>query len=72
MAAKKSRLIDLLLCWFIGFFGAHKFYEGKTGMGILYIFTGGLFGIGVLVDFIMIICGNATDSSGKKITDWNI
>ena len=26
--------------------GAHKFYEGKIGMGVLYIFTGGLFGIG--------------------------
>jgi TM2 domain-containing membrane protein YozV len=36
--------------------GAHKFYEGKTGMGILYILTGGLFYIGVIVDFIALLC----------------
>ena len=35
--------------------GAPKFYEGKVGMGILYIFTAGLFGIGLLVDFFAIL-----------------
>lgn len=44
------------LCLFLGYFGAHKFYEGKTGMGILYIFTIGLFGIGWIVDLITILC----------------
>jgi restriction system protein len=44
-----------LLCLFLGYFGAHKFYEGKPGMGILYIFTMGLFGFGWLVDMIMLI-----------------
>lgn len=44
-----------LLCTFLGGFGAHKFYEGKVGMGILYIFTFGLFGIGVLIDWIVIL-----------------
>ena len=43
------------LCLFLGFLGAHKFYEGKKGMGILYIFTGGLVGIGVLIDLISIL-----------------
>ena len=33
-----------------------KFYEGKIGMGVLYIFTGGLFGIGAFVDLIVILC----------------
>ncbi len=46
--------IALLLCIFLGYFGAHKFYEGKAGMGILYIFTAGLFGIGWIVDIITI------------------
>ncbi len=51
----KNKWVALLLCFFLGFFGAHKFYEGKIGMGILYIFTGGLFMIGVVIDFIRIL-----------------
>ena len=56
MKAEKNKWIALLLCFFLGFFGGHKFYEGKIGMGILYIFTSGLFGIGLIVDFIVILC----------------
>lgn len=44
----------LLLCIFFGYFGVHKFYERKAGMGILYLFTCGLFGIGWLADIIII------------------
>lgn len=43
---------ELILAWFLGFFGAHKFYRKKYGMGILYIFTFGLFVIGWLGDAI--------------------
>ena len=43
------------LCFFLGIFGAHKFYEHKTGMGILYLFTVGLFGIGWLIDLFVIL-----------------
>lgn len=50
-----NKWISLLLCFFLGGFGAHKFYEGKIGMGILYLFTVGLFGIGTLIDFITIL-----------------
>jgi TM2 domain-containing membrane protein YozV len=57
-----------LLCFFLGEFGIHRFVVGKIGTGILYIFTFGLFGIGILVDFIMILCGTFTDKTGKKIS----
>ena len=53
---KCDKWIALMLCIFLGFFGAHKFYEGKTGLGILYLFTGGLFFIGIIVDLITILC----------------
>lgn len=55
--AKKARnkWVAFLLCLFLGFFGAHKFYEGKVGMGILYLFTGGLFAIGWFVDLIALL-----------------
>ena len=52
-----SKWTAFLLCFFLGGLGIHKFYEKKTGMGVLYIFTCGLFGIGVLVDLIKILCG---------------
>lgn len=51
-----NKWVSLLLCFFLGFFGLHKFYEGKIGMGILYILTAGLFGIGWLVDIFVILC----------------
>lgn len=51
----RNKWVALVLCIFFGVIGGHKFYEGKVGMGILYIFTLGLFGIGVLVDFISIL-----------------
>ncbi len=47
---------SFLLCFFLGVFGAHKFYEGKAGLGILYIFTVGLFGIGWFIDLMVILC----------------
>lgn len=51
-----DKWVAFVLCLFFGFFGAHKFYERKPGMGILYIFTVGLFGIGWFIDLIIILC----------------
>lgn len=47
---KKKPWAYYLWLIFLGRFGAHKFYLGESGMGILYIFTGGIFGIGLLYD----------------------
>jgi TM2 domain-containing membrane protein YozV len=46
----KSRSTAYILWFFLGTFGAHKFYLNKTGIGILYLFTFGLFGIGWIID----------------------
>lgn len=54
-ANARSKWVALLLCFFLGFIGAHKFYEGKTVMGVLYLFTGGLLGIGVFIDFLALL-----------------
>jgi hypothetical protein len=41
------------ICLLGGWFGLHKFIEGKVGLGILYLFTGGLLGVGWIVDTII-------------------
>lgn len=51
----KNKWVALVLCIFLGCFGVHKFYEGKAGMGILYLFTGGLCGIGWMIDIVLIL-----------------
>jgi len=51
---KINKLAYILLCFFLGAFGVHRFLRGQIGIGILFIITfGGGFGIGVLVDFIV-------------------
>lgn len=53
----KNKLTAIILCCigFIGLGGLHKFYEGKIGMGILYLCTGGLFLIGTIIDLIVLL-----------------
>ena len=51
----KNKWVALALCVFFGFLGAHKFYEGKGGMGVLYLLTVGLFGIGLFFDFFSLL-----------------
>lgn len=53
---EKNKWIAFFLCLFLGCFGVHKFYEGKNSMGILYLCTVGLFGIGWFVDIIVLLC----------------
>ena len=48
----KSKWVAFFLCLFFGIFGAHKFYEGRILLGILYLCTAGLAGIGVIIDLI--------------------
>lgn len=52
----KNKWIAFFLCLYLGILGVHKFYEGKVSMGVLYLFTGGLCGIGWLVDLVVILC----------------
>ena len=67
----KSRLAALLFCFFLGYLGVHRFYVGRVGSGILYLCTYGLFGIGWLVDIILILAGALTDDRGLPVTSWD-
>ena len=56
-----------IFCFIFGALGVHRFMVGKIGTGVLWLLTGGCFGIGVLVDFIMLLFGTFTDKDGNKI-----
>ncbi len=61
----KSQLVALLLCFFIGFLGIHRFYLGYTGIGVLMLLTGGLCGLLLLIDFIRILVGDLGPNGGS-------
>ena len=51
----KNKWVALALCLLLGYLGAHKFYEGRVGLGLLYLFTLGLFGVGCFIDFFVLL-----------------
>lgn len=57
----------LLLCFFLGSLGVHRFYAGKIGTGILMLLTLGGLGIWQLIDFIIIAVGSFKDKEGRYI-----
>ena len=67
MNSSKSKVVALVLCIFGGFLGLHRFYVGKKISGILYLLTGGVFGIGWIYDIFEIIGNRFTDSAGLPI-----
>ena len=69
-ASPKSRLAATLLCFFLGVLGIHRFYVGKIGTGVIWLLTGGILGVGALIDFIMIIVGVFRDKEGRYVANW--
>ena len=67
----KSKTTTMILCClgFIGIGGIHCFYVGKTGRGLLKLFTANWFGIGTVIDLIIIANGNYKDGVGLKISE---
>ena len=61
-------IVVLLLAFFLGIIGAHRFYVGKNGTAVLMILTLGGFGLWLLYDLIVIITGNFKTKEGNKIS----
>jgi TM2 domain-containing membrane protein YozV len=51
-------------------FGAHRFHVGKTGTGIVWLLTFGVFGLGILFDLVMIVLGKFYDKDNKPVLAW--
>ena len=69
MVSPKNKIVALVLCiiGFVGIGGLHRFYVGKLGSGLIYLFTYGLFGIGTLIDLFSIIVGGFRDKYGFNL-----
>ncbi len=69
--SSKSRLVATLLGFFLGGIGVHRFYLGNIGLGVALLLLGWLtFGIWPLIDWIVVIAGQAHDGDGLLVSDW--
>lgn len=67
----KSRTVASILGFFLGGIGVDRFYLGNVGMGVAKLFVGWLtLGIWPLIDWIIILTGNAHDGQGYPVTRW--
>lgn len=64
---ERNKTTVLLLCVFLGVFGIHRFYTGKSGTGWLWLFTMGLCGFGWLIDVILILTDNYKDIFNRPL-----
>lgn len=84
--SSKERLVAILLCFFLGVLGAHRFYAGRiptavimlitTVLGWITVFIGigfiliGITSIWTFIDFIIILVGKFKDTNGYPIVNW--
>lgn len=66
----KSRTVALLLSFFLGMFGAHRFYAGRPETAALMLVTLGGLGLWWLYDLILVAAGGFRDGEGRLITRW--
>ncbi len=67
----KSRGVAFALAALLGPFGAHRFYVGKTGTGILMLCSVGGLGLWYLYDLIMVAGGSFRDSDDRLVSRWD-
>lgn len=63
----KSKKTALILCIFLGIVGAHYYYVGRFGRGLLATFTLNFMMFGWIADIIKIASGKFTDNVGNYL-----
>lgn len=82
----KERVVALLLCFFLGVVGAHRFYAGRIPSAVLMLvltvlgWVTAIIGVGFVliaiasvwafIDFIIILIGKFKDNDGYPIVNW--
>ena len=69
--SERSRGVALALAAILGPFGAHRFYVGKTGTGLLMLCTLGGAGLWYLYDLILVAGGSFRDVEGRLVSLWD-
>jgi TM2 domain-containing membrane protein YozV len=66
----RSRGVALALATVLGPFGAHRFYVGKVGTGVLQLVTFGGLGFWWLYDWILVVSGVFRDADNRRVVNW--
>lgn len=66
----KSYVVTVLLSYCLGFFGADRFYLGKTRSAFVKLFTLGGFGYWWLIDLLITLFGGQRDSLGLRLSGY--
>jgi len=69
-ASPYKRLVLSIVCIFLGELGIHRLVVGRIATGLIWFLTFGVFGLGWLVDVILLLSGNFKDKQGRRIIDW--
>lgn len=68
----RSRGVATGLAAALGMFGAHRFYVGRTGSGLLMLGTLGGLGLWWMYDLVVVASGNFTDKRGRRVVNWDV
>ncbi len=69
-AQQRGRLVAFILCLFLGFIGAHRFYLNRPFSAVIFFLTLGGLGIFWIFDLLFILCGLMRDGAGRPLSAW--
>lgn len=68
---RKSWLATILLNFFLGFLGIHRFYTGYPVIGVVQLLTLGGCGLWAIIDYIMLLVNKFNDKNEQPLEDYN-